>query len=72
MGTYTVPDPDPENGALKKEGEDKYNRGERSGLYISEECNKLYGRSDRDQSAESALNLNCFKLNKCFKVNCGN
>ena len=77
MGTYTVPDPEPGNGALKKEGEEKYNRGERSGLYVSEECNNLYGRSDRDQSAEHALNLNdwnlkCFKLNKCFKVNCRN
>ena len=65
MGAYTVPDPDPGNGALKKGGEEKYNRGERSGLYVSEECNNLYGRSDRDQSAEHA-----FKINKLLKFKC--
>ena len=37
LGTYTVPDPDPGNGALKEEKEENYNRGERSGLYASEE-----------------------------------
>ena len=37
QGAYTVPDPEPGNGALKEEGEENYNRGERSGLYASEE-----------------------------------